>query len=163
VSSGLIPETQQSTISGLFAVVKDALGLGYCNTTKWGNEVCPESITQTDNVIIPLKEHVVDEFCEPVKKRFRVLFFKEVSDSSAKANLQISWPRAARFPAHSTHTRSWSLLPGYSAVRLAIGFFARQCKCPAWIVGCSLSAWQQSSAVFGISKLLSAQPAANSS
>src|SRR5437899_9726316 len=48
-----------------------AKGIGYCNITKCCTEVCPESITITDNAIIPLKERVVDEFYDPIKKLFR--------------------------------------------------------------------------------------------
>ena len=47
-------------------------GIGYCNITKCCTKVCPEHITITDNGIIPLKERVVDEFYDPVKKLFRV-------------------------------------------------------------------------------------------
>ena len=35
-------------------------------------KVCPESITITDNAIIPLKERVVDEFYDPLRKLLRV-------------------------------------------------------------------------------------------
>jgi succinate dehydrogenase / fumarate reductase iron-sulfur subunit len=42
------------------------LGIGYCNITKCCTEVCPESITITDNAIIPLKERVVDEKYDPL-------------------------------------------------------------------------------------------------
>ena len=55
-------------------LLKDELGLGYCNITKCCTEVCPESITITDNAIIPMKERVVDEFYDPVKKVVRKLF-----------------------------------------------------------------------------------------
>jgi succinate dehydrogenase / fumarate reductase iron-sulfur subunit len=55
-------------------LLKDEMGLGYCNITKCCTEVCPESITITDNAIIPLKERVVDEFYDPVKKVVRKLF-----------------------------------------------------------------------------------------
>ena len=47
-------------------------GIGYCNITKCCTEVCPESITITDNAIIPLKERVVDRFYDPVRKLLRV-------------------------------------------------------------------------------------------
>ncbi|MEO2047380.1 MAG: succinate dehydrogenase/fumarate reductase iron-sulfur subunit [Pirellulales bacterium] len=57
-------------------ILKDELGLGYCNITKCCTEVCPENIAITDNAIIPLKERVVDEFYDPVKKLFRILFSK---------------------------------------------------------------------------------------
>ena len=52
--------------------LKDADGLGYCNITKCCTKVCPESITITDNAIIPLKERVVDEFYDPVGKLLRL-------------------------------------------------------------------------------------------
>lgn len=52
-------------------LLKDSLGIGYCNITKCCTEVCPESIKITDNAIIPLKERVVDEFYDPVKRLFR--------------------------------------------------------------------------------------------
>lgn len=54
-------------------LLKDELGIGYCNITKCCTEVCPEHITITDNAIIPLKERVVDQFYDPVKKLFRIL------------------------------------------------------------------------------------------
>jgi succinate dehydrogenase / fumarate reductase iron-sulfur subunit len=47
-------------------LLKDEMGLGYCNITKCCTEVCPEEIRITDNAIIPLKERVVDEFYDPV-------------------------------------------------------------------------------------------------
>ena len=58
-------------------LLKDELGLGYCNITKCCTEVCPESIRITDNAIIPLKERVVDEFYDPVRKLFRIVFPKK--------------------------------------------------------------------------------------
>ena len=48
-------------------LLKDALGIGYCNITKCCTEVCPEDIHITDNAIIPLKERVVDDFYDPIK------------------------------------------------------------------------------------------------
>jgi succinate dehydrogenase / fumarate reductase iron-sulfur subunit len=53
--------------------LREAQGIGYCNITKCCTKVCPESITITDNAIIPLKERVVDRFYDPVKKILRVL------------------------------------------------------------------------------------------
>ncbi|MDB4967342.1 MAG: frdB 1 [Myxococcales bacterium] len=47
-------------------------GIGFCNITKCCTKVCPEEIKITDNAIIPLKERVVDEFYDPIKKLFRV-------------------------------------------------------------------------------------------
>jgi succinate dehydrogenase / fumarate reductase iron-sulfur subunit len=35
--------------------------------------VCPESITITENAIIPLKERVVDKYFDPLKRLFRIL------------------------------------------------------------------------------------------
>ena len=52
--------------------LKEDYNIGYCNITKCCTKVCPESITITDNAIIPLKERVVDRFYDPVKKLFRV-------------------------------------------------------------------------------------------
>jgi succinate dehydrogenase / fumarate reductase iron-sulfur subunit len=48
-------------------------GIGYCNITKCCTNVCPEGITITDNAIIPLKERVVDEHFDPLRKLFRIL------------------------------------------------------------------------------------------
>jgi succinate dehydrogenase / fumarate reductase iron-sulfur subunit len=48
-------------------------GLGLCNITKCCTKVCPEDIHITDNAIIPLKERVVDQFYDPLKRLFRVL------------------------------------------------------------------------------------------
>jgi succinate dehydrogenase / fumarate reductase iron-sulfur subunit len=52
--------------------LKENNGIGYCNITKCCTKVCPESITITDNAIIPLKERVVDRFYDPLRKLFRV-------------------------------------------------------------------------------------------
>jgi len=53
--------------------LKRAHGVGYCNITKCCTKVCPESITITDNAIIPLKERVVDQLYDPVSMVFRML------------------------------------------------------------------------------------------
>ncbi|MBI1815188.1 MAG: succinate dehydrogenase/fumarate reductase iron-sulfur subunit [Deltaproteobacteria bacterium] len=55
------------------AYIKDQGGIGYCNITKCCTEVCPESIHITDNAIIPLKERVVDDFYDPVRRLVRWL------------------------------------------------------------------------------------------
>jgi len=55
------------------ADLKRAHGLGYCNITKCCTKVCPESISITDNAIIPLKERVVDEFYDPLRRLARML------------------------------------------------------------------------------------------
>ena len=52
-------------------ILKDQLGIGLCNITKCCTEVCPESIHITDNAIIPLKERVVDDFYDPVRRIWR--------------------------------------------------------------------------------------------
>jgi succinate dehydrogenase / fumarate reductase iron-sulfur subunit len=54
-------------------LLKDKMGLGYCNITKCCTEVCPEHIKITDNAIIPLKERVVDEFYDPLARLLRKL------------------------------------------------------------------------------------------
>jgi succinate dehydrogenase / fumarate reductase iron-sulfur subunit len=63
-------------------LLKDGLGIGFCNITKCCTEVCPEEIRITDNAIIPLKERVVDEFYDPVRWLVRKLAGKkEVAES----------------------------------------------------------------------------------
>jgi len=47
--------------------------IGYCNITTCCRKICPESITITENAIIPLKERVVDQFFDPLKKIFHIL------------------------------------------------------------------------------------------
>jgi succinate dehydrogenase / fumarate reductase iron-sulfur subunit len=46
--------------------LRAAHGIGFCNITKCCTTVCPESITITDNAIIPLKERVVDRHYDPL-------------------------------------------------------------------------------------------------
>jgi succinate dehydrogenase / fumarate reductase iron-sulfur subunit len=48
--------------------LKGEAGVGFCNITKCCTEVCPESIHITDNAIIPLKERVVDDYFDPVRR-----------------------------------------------------------------------------------------------
>jgi succinate dehydrogenase iron-sulfur subunit len=52
--------------------LKKEFGIGLCNITKCCTKVCPESITITDNAIIPLKERVVDQFYDPVRRLLRM-------------------------------------------------------------------------------------------
>ena len=54
-------------------LLKDALNIGLCNITKCCTEVCPESITITDNAIIPLKERVADRSYDPILWLWRKL------------------------------------------------------------------------------------------
>jgi len=58
------------------ADLKREHGIGYCNITKCCTKVCPEHITITDNGIIPLKERVVDEFYDPVKRLIQLVVRK---------------------------------------------------------------------------------------
>jgi succinate dehydrogenase / fumarate reductase iron-sulfur subunit len=53
------------------AFLRSEAGIGYCNITKCCTEVCPESIRITDNAIIPLKERVVDDVYDPVRRLWR--------------------------------------------------------------------------------------------
>src|SRR5207244_12673088 len=53
--------------------LREAGGIGYCNITKCCTEVCPESITITDNAIIPLKERVADANYDPLAALWRRL------------------------------------------------------------------------------------------
>ena len=55
-------------------LLKDEMGLGYCNITKCCTEVCPEGIAITDNAIIPLKERMADRFYDPLRKLYRIIF-----------------------------------------------------------------------------------------
>ncbi len=54
------------------AQLREAHGIGYCNITKCCTRVCPEDIQITDNAIIPLKERVVDQAYDPLRKLFRI-------------------------------------------------------------------------------------------
>jgi succinate dehydrogenase / fumarate reductase iron-sulfur subunit len=54
-------------------LLKNEMGLGYCNITKCCTEVCPESIHITDNAIIPLKERVVDRYYDPIQRLLQIV------------------------------------------------------------------------------------------
>jgi succinate dehydrogenase / fumarate reductase iron-sulfur subunit len=56
--------------------MKEKYGIGYCNITKCCTNVCPEHITITNNAIIPLKERVVDEYYDPVRKLIQLVVRK---------------------------------------------------------------------------------------
>ena len=60
-------------------ILRNQLGIGFCNITKCCTEVCPEEIHITDNAIIPLKERVVDEFYDPVTMLFRKIGGKKTA------------------------------------------------------------------------------------
>jgi succinate dehydrogenase / fumarate reductase iron-sulfur subunit len=53
--------------------MKEKYGIGYCNITKCCMAVCPEHITITNNAIIPLKERVVDEYYDPIRKLIQLV------------------------------------------------------------------------------------------
>jgi succinate dehydrogenase / fumarate reductase iron-sulfur subunit len=53
--------------------LRTSQGTGLCNITKCCTKVCPESITITDNAIIPLKERIVDDAYDPLKKLVRLV------------------------------------------------------------------------------------------
>src|SRR3954454_24753153 len=53
--------------------LKTRHNIGYCNITTCCRQVCPESITIIEQTIIPLKERVVDEFFDPLKKLLHIL------------------------------------------------------------------------------------------
>ncbi|HEY7473295.1 MAG TPA: succinate dehydrogenase/fumarate reductase iron-sulfur subunit [Gemmatimonadota bacterium] len=53
--------------------LKEVDGVGFCNITKCCTKVCPESITITDNAIIPLKERVVDRHYDPLLRIVRAV------------------------------------------------------------------------------------------
>ena len=57
--------------------IKEEYGSGMCNITKCCTDVCPEHIQITDNAIIPLKERVVDEYYDPIRKLFKKFFKKK--------------------------------------------------------------------------------------
>jgi len=65
------------------AELKEAGGIGYCNITKCCTKVCPESITITDNAIIPLKERVVDSYYDPLRALVRLVRGKRARPGSA--------------------------------------------------------------------------------
>jgi succinate dehydrogenase / fumarate reductase iron-sulfur subunit len=48
--------------------LRKSQGIGLCNITKYCTRVCPEGITITDNAIILLKERVVGQAYDPLKK-----------------------------------------------------------------------------------------------
>lgn len=54
--------------------LKEDFGIGLCNITKCCTEVCPESISITDNAIIPLKERVVTRCYDPLARLWRKIF-----------------------------------------------------------------------------------------
>jgi succinate dehydrogenase / fumarate reductase iron-sulfur subunit len=89
--------------------IMDTMGSGYCNITKCCTEVCPESITITDNAIIPLKERVVSRYYDPIIWLWRKIRGERVDEpqpperpgSSPKpeiTNIHHATPRTERHP-----------------------------------------------------------------
>ena len=70
-------EMQPLDTGDRIADLRKMQGIGLCNITKCCTKVCPESITITDNAIIPLKERVVDQFFDPLGKLFRAFGARE--------------------------------------------------------------------------------------
>ena len=62
--------------------LKGEAGVGFCNITKCCTEVCPEHIHITDNAIIPLKERVVDDYFDPVRKLIQIFVGKRTAGRS---------------------------------------------------------------------------------
>jgi succinate dehydrogenase / fumarate reductase iron-sulfur subunit len=62
--------------------LRQAHGVGFCNITKCCTRVCPENIAITDNAIIPLKERVVDEYYDPLRKLFQLFRPKPAEEKS---------------------------------------------------------------------------------
>lgn len=54
-------------------LLKEKMGLGYCNVTKCCQDVCPEHIRITDNAIIPEKERAADAIYDPIIRAIRKL------------------------------------------------------------------------------------------
>jgi len=69
-----------------------AHGIGYCIITKCSTEVCPESIAITDNAMIPLKERVLHDFYDSLRKFLRVLRLGK-SSGARRWRRPPSWPR----------------------------------------------------------------------
>ena len=65
-------EMQPLDTEDRLADLKNTDGIGYCNITRCCTKVCPEHITITENAIIPLKERVVDQYYDPVKRLLRM-------------------------------------------------------------------------------------------
>jgi succinate dehydrogenase / fumarate reductase, iron-sulfur subunit len=63
--------------------LKRAHGVGFCNITKCCTKVCPESITITDNAIIPLKERVAGAFYDPIAWIWRFVRGKKAGERQA--------------------------------------------------------------------------------
>ena len=66
-------------------MMKEELGIGFCNITKCCTEVCPEHIAITDNAIIPLKERVADDYYDPVRWLLRKVGTKDERKRKATA------------------------------------------------------------------------------
>jgi succinate dehydrogenase / fumarate reductase, iron-sulfur subunit len=54
-------------------LLREEMGLAYCNITKCCTEVCPQGIKITENGIIPLKERVVSRYLTPASQLGRIV------------------------------------------------------------------------------------------
>src|SRR6185295_10067447 len=88
------------------AYLKDEAGIGYCNITKCCTEVCPEGIHITDNAIIPLKERVVDDFYDPLRRVWRWLRGHDGSNGGAPWSTASSGSTPTASPPPSRKPRS---------------------------------------------------------
>jgi succinate dehydrogenase / fumarate reductase iron-sulfur subunit len=71
-------------------LIRQQMGVGYCNITKCCTEVCPELIRITDNGIIPLKERVVDSSYDPVAWLGRKILRRRKTSAEEAAAAAIS-------------------------------------------------------------------------
>lgn len=71
------------------SMLREQLGVGFCNITKCCTEVCPEDIHITDNAIIPLKERIVDEYYDPLRWLWRKILGKKTIEAEAPAPLNV--------------------------------------------------------------------------
>ncbi|MCL5076726.1 MAG: hypothetical protein M1288_01180, partial [Actinobacteria bacterium] len=67
-------------------LLRQEMGIGFCNITKCCTEVCPEHIKITDNAIIPLKERVVDASYDPISWLGRKITRRTKKSAAEAAN-----------------------------------------------------------------------------
>ncbi len=65
-------ETKRISPEAISTSLEKAERYRLINETREAESICPEGITITDNAIIPLKERVVDEYYDPIRKLFRI-------------------------------------------------------------------------------------------
>jgi len=67
-------------------LLREEMGLAYCNVTKCCTEVCPQGIKITENGIIPLKERVVSRYLDPATRLARVILRRRSPRPGARAS-----------------------------------------------------------------------------